>query len=123
MGILITLPKKGDLADCSNWRSTALLSVLGKVFAGIFVERMRDADDQLLHNQQAGFKPCRSCIEFCKAFDSVHRPALLKILDQYGIPRKIVFIIQKLYEDSSSAVRIDGYISQWFPVLTGVRQG
>jgi len=45
-----------------------------------------------------------------------------KIPEQYGIPRKIISIIQKLYEESSSAVSIDGDISQWFPVLTGARQ-
>jgi len=62
-------------------------------------------------------------VDFRKVFDSGYRPALWKILEQYGIPSKIIFMIQKLYEESSSVVRIDGDISQWFPVLTGVRQG
>lgn len=31
-GIIIKLPKKGDLADCNNWRGITLLSVTGKVF-------------------------------------------------------------------------------------------
>jgi len=97
---------------------------------------MKDAVDQLLRQQQTGFGPGRSCmdqifslrqliekvsegqrpvilnfVDFRKAFDGVHRPALWKILEQYGIQRKIVSIILKLYEGNSSAVRIDGDIS------------
>jgi len=32
IGIIIPLPKKGDLTDCINWRGITLLSVPGKVF-------------------------------------------------------------------------------------------
>jgi hypothetical protein len=32
-GIIIPLPKKGDLKDCNNWRGITLLSVPGKVLA------------------------------------------------------------------------------------------
>ena len=34
-GILITLPKKGDLGDCYNYRDITLLSIPGKVFKRI----------------------------------------------------------------------------------------
>jgi len=33
-GVIIPLPKKGDMADCNNWRGITLLSVPGKVFCG-----------------------------------------------------------------------------------------
>jgi len=46
-------------------------------------------------------------IDFRKAFDSIHRPALWKILQQYGLKTKIVTVIQKLYDESSSAVRVN----------------
>jgi len=62
-------------------------------------------------------------IDFRKAFDCIHRPALWQILKQYGIPMKVITVIQKLYEESNSAVRIDGDTSAWFQVVTGVRQG
>jgi len=62
-------------------------------------------------------------VDFRKAFDCVHRLALWKILELYGIPKKIVTIIQKLYEESNSEVKIDGDMSSWFQVMTGVRQG
>jgi len=60
-----------------------------------------------------------------KTFDSVHRPALWKILKLYGLPMKVIAIIQrlKLYEESYCSVRIDGDTSSWLRVVTGVRQG
>jgi len=150
-GIIIPLPKKGDLSDCGNWRGITLLSVPGKVFSRILLNRMQDAVDQLLRQQQAGFRRGRSCtediftlrqisslekvtegrqpvivnfIDLRKAFDSIHRPALWKILQLYGLPTKPVTVIQKLYEDNSSAVRVNGpgNTSSWFKVETGVRQ-
>jgi len=47
----IQLTKKGDLPECSNWRGTTLLSVAGKVYARILLNRMKDVVDQLLHHQ------------------------------------------------------------------------
>jgi len=148
-GIIIPLPKKGNLTDCNNWRGIALLSVPGKVFSRVLLNCMKSAVDQLLRQEQAGFSPGRSCmdqifslrqiiekvteeqkpiilvnfVDFRKSFDCIHRPALWKILELYGVPKKISTIIQKLYQESNSAVKVDGDMSSWFQVITGVRKG
>jgi hypothetical protein len=44
-GIIIPLPKKGDLKDCNNWRGITLLSVPGKVMASILLNRIKGAVD------------------------------------------------------------------------------
>jgi len=62
-------------------------------------------------------------IDFRKAFDCIHRPSLWSILRQYGIPEEIVNIIQNLFKDSKSNVKINGISGEWFEVVTGVRQG
>jgi len=54
-GIIVPLPKKGDLSDCGNYRGITLFSVPGKVFSRVLLNRMQDAVDQLLRQQQAGF--------------------------------------------------------------------
>lgn len=41
-GHLIKLPNKEYLSNCSNHRGIMLLSVPGKVFIGILLNRMRD---------------------------------------------------------------------------------
>nr|KAG5694748.1 hypothetical protein BaRGS_002701 [Batillaria attramentaria] len=86
-GIVIKLPKKGDLRDCSNYRGIMLLSVPGK------------------------------------AFDSVDREALWKLLRHYGVPGKIISLIQCTYQDMSCRIAHAGQLSESFEVKTGVRQG
>jgi len=58
-------------------------------------------------------------IDFRKAFDCIHRPSLWAILRQYGIPEGIVTIIQNLYKNSKSNVKINGMSGEWFEVVTG----
>ena len=60
-GIIIKLPKKGDLRDCSNYRGIMLLSTPGKVLNRVLLERMKEAVDPELRDQQAGFRRNRSC--------------------------------------------------------------
>nr|KAG5694836.1 hypothetical protein BaRGS_019213 [Batillaria attramentaria] len=146
-GIVIKLPKKGDLRDCSNYRGIMLLSVPGKVLNRILLERMREAVDPMLRDQQAGFRRNRSCadqiaslriiveqslewnsplyinfIDYEKAFDSVDREALWKLLRHYGVPGKIISLIQCTYKDMSCRIAHAGQLSESFEVKTGVRQ-
>jgi hypothetical protein len=46
-----------------------------------------------------------------------------KILKHYGIPQKIISIIQQLYDGFSCQVIHDGKLTEPFTVTTGVRQG
>ena len=62
-------------------------------------------------------------VDFSKAFDSISRPKMWKILKVYGIPVKIVEAIKCLYDYSSSKVRINNQYSEPFQVTTGVLQG
>ena len=62
-------------------------------------------------------------IDFKKAFDSVHRPSIWKILEAYGIPSKVIKILMLLYEDSESCVRVGQEHTERFSVDTGVIQG
>ena len=59
-------------------------------------------------------------VDFEKAFDSVHRNSLWKILRHYGIPQEIVSTIQSFYNNFNCRV---GNSQHSFPVLSGVRQG
>ena len=118
-GYLVKLPKKGDLSNCQNYRGITLLSIPGKIFNRILLERLRDPTDPHLRDQQAGFRKNRSCadqiatlriileqslewnsslyccfVDYEKAFDSVHRESLWQLLRHYGIPTKLVNIIK-----------------------------
>uniref|UniRef100_A0AAV2J1Z3 Reverse transcriptase domain-containing protein n=1 Tax=Knipowitschia caucasica TaxID=637954 RepID=A0AAV2J1Z3_KNICA len=147
-GYLIKLPKKGDLSSCSNYRGITLLSIPGKVFNRILLNRMKDAVDPHLRDQQAGFRKERSCtdqiatlriileqslewnspmyvnfIDYEKAFDSVDRQSLWKLLRHYGVPEKITNIIRKSYEGTTCRIVHGRQPTDAFGVRTGVRQG
>ena len=147
-GYLIKLPKKGDLSNCANYRGITLLSVPGKVFNRILLERMKSAVDPLLRDQQAGFRQNRSCVDqiatlriiveqslewnsplyvnfvdYEKAFDSVDRETLWKLLRHYGVPTKLVNLIRNSYAGMTCRVVHGGRLSDSFSVRTGVRQG
>ena len=62
-------------------------------------------------------------VNFKKAFDSINRSVMFSILRHYGIPQTLVDTIQVLYTNSSSAVLVDGSMSNPFDVTTGVLQG
>lgn len=147
-GYLVKLPKKGDLSQCSNYRGITLLSTPGKVFNRILLNRMKDAVDALLRDEQAGFRAGRSCVDqittlriiieqslewnsslyitfvdYMKAFDSVDRPTLWNLMRHYGIPQKITNIIKNSYEGMTCRVVHGGQLTDAFQVRTGVRQG
>ena len=42
-GIIVKIPKKGDLSLCNNWRGINLLSAPGKVFCRVMLMRLRQA--------------------------------------------------------------------------------
>ena len=42
-GIIIKLPKRGDLSVCGNWRGINLLSVSGKFFCRVILQRLRQS--------------------------------------------------------------------------------
>lgn len=147
-GLIVTLPKKGNLQFCDNWRGITLLSVPSKVFCGILLGRIDSAIDNRLREEQAGFRKGRGCIDqiftirniieqclewnsplyinfidFQKAFDSLHRDTLWSILRSYGVPDKLIALIKLFYHHFECSVVVDGNLSEWFPVESGVRQG
>ena len=60
---MVKLPKKRDLCLCKNWRGIMLLTVTRKVLCKIILEKMKDALDSRLRDEQAGFRKERSCCD------------------------------------------------------------
>ncbi|VDP50304.1 unnamed protein product [Schistosoma margrebowiei] len=62
-------------------------------------------------------------IDYKKAFDSVHRTTLWKLLRHYGVPEKIVNIIQSSYDGLHCKIVHGVQLTKSFEIKTGVRQG
>ena len=55
----IKLPS--DLSKCSSYRGITLLSMPGKIFNSVILERVKDTINSQLIDQQVGFRKNRSC--------------------------------------------------------------
>ena len=62
-------------------------------------------------------------MDYEKAFDSLDRDTLWKLLRHYGVPQKFVNLIKNSYQEMSCRVVHDGQLSESFKIKTGVRQG
>ena len=60
-------------------------------------------------------------VDFEKAFDSLAREVLWKILRHYGVPEKIVRIIRVFYDGFQARVLHEGEMTGSFSMNTGVR--
>ena len=145
---LIPIPKSGDLGYTTNYRGIALSSIVAKVVNRMLLNRVQPKLDPHLRPNQNGFRPGRSTtahilalrriiegvkrnnlkavilfVDFSKAFDSIHRGKMMKILRAYGIPEQLVNAISLLYEKTRAKVLSPDGETDYFEILAGVLQG
>jgi len=112
------------------------------------LNRMEVAVDEALRHEQTGFRKNRSCtdqivtlriiaeqtiewssplyllfVDFEKAFDSLDREAMWRILRHYCIPNKIINVLKVQYQGFTCQVLHGGTMTEHIEVKTGVRQG
>ena len=145
---IIPIPKKGDLSKGGNYRGISLNAVIAKIVNRLILNRIQPILDPFLRPNQNGFRPGRTTtsqilalrriiegvksnklpavllfLDFRKAFDSIHRGKMLKILKAYDIPEELINAISKLYENTKSRVLSPDGETDWFDISAGVLQG
>ena len=147
--IVVPLYKgKGDKSECKNYRGISLLSIPGKVYGRIIIDRVRFLTEGLIGEEQCGFRRGRGCVDqvfvmkqmsekfICKnkelyvafmdlekAYDRIDRNAMWRVLRGYGVNGKLLRAVQCMYEGSEACVRVCREESEWFEVNVGLRQG
>ena len=58
-----------------------------------------------------------------KAFDTVSRDGLWKIMAQFGCPPRCIAMVRQFHDGMQARVQNDGEYSEPFPVTNGVKQG
>ena len=139
---------KGDKQECSNYRGISLLSVVGKVYGRVLINRIRRGTDKYICDEQGGFRQGRGCVDqifavrqVCekflekgkevywafmdleKAYDRIDREGLWDVLRMYGVGGRLLRGVKSFYTDSRACVRVGQSESEWFPVKVGLRQG
>ena len=62
-------------------------------------------------------------IEYSKAFDNVSHSALWKSLSDFGAPRHLVWLMDRLYSKATGVIRVMDSHTDQFQFEKGVRQG
>lgn len=148
MALIHPLHKKGSKSDPNNYRGISLLDVTYKILSRALLERAEPQLDCQLGEYQAGFRKGRSCpeqifnlknilayqklrakqyvvtfVDFQKAYDSIDRESLFKILEEFSLDKKTLSLIRETLTNTFSKVRFMGVLSKPFEIKTGVRQG
>ena len=135
--LIITLPKKGNLQLCQNYRTISLIGHSSKVMLKVVLNRLKPQAEEIIAEEQAGFKAGRRTTEqifnlrilcekylqhqlnlyhaftdFKKAFDRVWHAALWATMRKYNISANLVRTIKQLCDKATSAVQMNGSIGQ-----------
>jgi hypothetical protein len=62
-------------------------------------------------------------VDLRKAYDSIPREALWRVLSAYGVGAKVVELLADLHTGTQAAVKLAGNHGDWFDINRGVRQG
>ena len=141
--------RKGNRQSCDNHRGISLLSIAGKILARILLNRLlKHLEQGLLPESQCGFRAKRGTadmvfaarqlqekcqeqhrdlfatyVDLTKAFDTVSREGLWKIMNKFGCPDKFTTIVRQLHDGMMAKVTDSGDESDAFQVTNGVKQG
>ena len=62
-------------------------------------------------------------VDLTKAFDTVIRDGLWKIMTKFGCPPRYMAMVRQFHDGMQARVQNDGEYSEPFPVTNGVKQG
>ena len=142
-GVITTLFKKGDETLISNRRPITLLPTIYKILTKMIASRINSVLPDLIHEDQVGFIPNRlifdnvmtadyvmknhdvwtTSIDFEKAYDSISHECIRRILKHLDFPEKLRNLIDNLITGSKARVRVEGSLTNEFPIERGVKQG
>lgn len=138
-GILVPVPKKGDLTNVDNYRGIMLTSIFSKIFSQLLDNRARKfvEENKILTDWQFGFRQKRSTVDcifvlqslinkiiqherkklycafvdFKKAFDMVYRNGIWYKLMQYNVSSKFITMLKSMYSSVKICVRAQGNLT------------
>ncbi|BHF71785.1 hypothetical protein SprV_0401484500 [Sparganum proliferum] len=141
--------RKKNRQICDNHRGISLLNITEKIFAHILLNRLNNhLEQRLIPESQCGFhrhrgttdmisaarqlqKKCQKMrthlystfVDLTKAFDTVNREGLWKIMQKFGCPDRFIQMVRQLHDGMMARVTDNGAVSEAFAVTNGVKQG
>nr|VZI48570.1 unnamed protein product [Spirometra erinaceieuropaei] len=140
--------RKGNRQVCDKHRGISLMNIARKIFARILLNRLSNHLEQgLPPESQCGFRRHRGTtdmifaarqlqekcqemrahlystfVDLTKAFDTLNREGLWKIIQKFGCPERFTQIVRQLHDGMMARVTDNGAVSEAFAVTNGVKQ-
>src|SRR5207245_10805874 len=136
--MFVTLPKKGDLTECKNYRTLALTSHMRKILMSMLLNRLKVQTEEYVADEHAGFRRDRSTIQqilllrliaekayrnskivyncfvdFQNAFDLIKLDIIWATLRSYGVGKRLVQILRDMGERSKMEVKGGKEVGEW----------
>lgn len=146
-GAIVVIYKSGSRADPASYRPITLLNTDYRLLAKLLAYRLKSVQAKVIEPEQTAFLPDR-CIgdnimllqllphalpasseavavflDFTKAYDTVSRPFLYRLLQEAGLGGGFLRWVQLLLQQTLSCAVVNGHISNAVPFEAGVRQG
>nr|VZI48833.1 unnamed protein product [Spirometra erinaceieuropaei] len=136
--------RKGNRQVCDNHRGISLLNIAKRIFARILPNRLNNHLEQgLLPESQCGFRRHRGTtdmifaarqlqekcqemrthlystfVDLTKAFDTVNREGLWKIMQKFGCPKRFTQMVRQLHDGMMARVTDNEAVSEAFAMTT-----
>jgi hypothetical protein len=129
--IICPVWKKGDKAKTENYRGISLLCTTYKVLFRILLNRLSPYVNEIIEEVQTGFRHNKSTtdhiftlrqileknweynkdtfclfVDFNKAYDTIIRDQMWNIMEEYGIPQKLINITKQCVNNSRCRIRV-----------------
>jgi hypothetical protein len=147
-GIITLIYKRGPTNDVANYRPISLLNADYKLVSKALTRRLAHALPRLVGPSQFAFIHGKSAadnvmtfqlaiqhlkkyskrgaaifLDMVKAYDRVAHSWLFAVLERMGFSPTFCRWIKNLYSASQSAILVNGFVSRFFHIQSGVRQG
>lgn len=148
-GIISLIYKnKGERKCLKNYRPISLLQVDYKILAKIMANRFKKVLSRIISIFQTCCIPGRDIADAIasirdiidiieseglegyivkmdqeKAFDKVSHTYLISVLKRYGFGERFIKWIEIFYTDIKSSIKCNGFLTKYFKISNGIRQG
>ena len=147
LGLIRVSYKKNGRVYIKNYRPITLINVDSKILTRTLATRMAKVLHKLIHRNQTcvpgrcicnnthiiqdlidvinmeGIGAALILLDQEKAFDRMSHSFIIKVLRKFGFGERFIKWVTILYTDIRSAVKVNGYLTDEFPIKRGVRQG
>ena len=145
LALIVLLYKKGIREDITNWRPISLINIDAKLLSKVFAQRVKIVLPVIIHKDQKGCVRKRLIgqnirliddvinemddegidlqIDQMKAFDRIEWSWLFDVLKAFNFGEKFISWIRIMYLKLKSCIMTNGFMSPYFSVTRGIRQG